>query len=364
MPINQIWISCCTIWLIEDDECTDCPVGQWSLERQTNCTLPTFEVLSWDKPEALLMMLAGLLVLVCQGSVAVVFFKHRETHLVKATGGALCFVALLSLMGACLSLLLFLGRPVDIVCHLQLPLTSILQTVPLSIITSISLQVRNNRQSIFMSCIMHVLIRLHNVFLKQIICVSEFPEMAASHLHVLRSHGSWLLVMVCCVVQISFSVVLEGTSLSEHLKSMKIDFVTAFLSCSVLPVSGFAFMQGFNSVMALISFTCTFMATKPLHQYNLARDITFSSLIYCVFWVTFIPIYIGLDTRRKSTVHVSFTLAGIFGHMAAYYFPKCYLLMRKPELNTAEHFCTFLEGVPPIPAQEEPQTQTQSNESK
>lgn len=113
--------------------------------RSTNCTEPTFDVLSWDTPEALEMTLAGVLLLVCQGAVGVVYLKHRGTLLVKASGGALSFVALLSLMGACLSLLLFLGQPGDVVCRLQLPLTSIFQTLALSIITSVSLQVRNDR---------------------------------------------------------------------------------------------------------------------------------------------------------------------------------------------------------------------------
>ena len=91
------------------------------------------------------MMLSGLLLLLCQVSVGVVFLKHWGTPLVISSGGALGFVALLSLMGACLSLLLFLGQPGDVLCRLQVPLTSIFQTVPLSIITSISIQVRNVR---------------------------------------------------------------------------------------------------------------------------------------------------------------------------------------------------------------------------
>lgn len=188
--------------------------------------------------------------------------------------------------------------------------------------------------------------------------------MASSYLHVLRGPGSWLFLLICCAVQAGICgwFVQEGPSLSAHLANMKIDFVRAFLSCPVLPLSGFATMQGFIAAMALVSFMCTFMAVKPLHQYNLARDITFSSLIYCVIWVTFIPIYIGLNDKYKSIVHVSFTLTSNFGLLAAYYFPKCYLLLRKPELNTADHFCTFLEGVPPTPAQEEPQTQTESQQ--
>ncbi|XP_039972000.1 taste receptor type 1 member 3 [Xiphias gladius] len=320
----------------DDIQCTKCPAGQWSLIHSTNCTKPTFDVLSWDTPEALEMTLAGVLLLLCQASVSVVFLKHRGTPLVMSSGGALSFLALLSLMGACLSLLLFLGQPGDVVCRLQLPLTSIFQTVALSIITAISLQ---------------------------IFYVTEFPETAASHLHILRGPGSWMFVLVCCAVQAGLCgwFVREGPSLSEHVANMKINFVRAFLSCPVLPLIGFPLMQGFNTVMALISFMCTFMAVKPLHQYNLSRDITFSSLIYCVIWVTFIPIYMGLTDKNKSIVHVSFTLVSNLGLVAAYYFPKCYFLLRKPDFNTPEHFCTFLEGVP-TPGQEEPQPQPQSEQ--
>lgn len=121
-------------------------------------------------------------------------------------------------------------------------------------------------------------------------------------------------------------------------------------------------MQGLITAMALISFMCTFMATKPLHQYNLARDITFSSLIYCVIWVTFIPIYVGLEEKFRPFVYVSFILTSNLGMVAVYYIPKCYLLLKKPELNTADYFCTFLEGVQPAPPQEEPQTQTESQQ--
>uniref|UniRef100_UPI0037E7B6BB taste receptor type 1 member 3 n=1 Tax=Semicossyphus pulcher TaxID=241346 RepID=UPI0037E7B6BB len=323
----------------EDIQCTRCPKGQWSLVRSTNCTLPTFDILSWDSTEALMMMLAGVLLLVCQGSVGVVFLKHRGTLMVKASGGVMSFVALLSLMGACFSLLLFLGQPDDVVCRLQLPLICIFQTGALSIIMFISLQ---------------------------IFYVSEFPEMAASHLDILRGPGSWLFLLLCCAMQAGICgwFTTAGPSLTDHLASMTINFVRDFLVCPVDPLGGLAIMQGFNCALALASFMCTFMASKPPHQYNLARDITFSSLIYCVFWVTFIPIYIGLVDKNKSIVHVSFTLASNFGLVAAYYFPKCHFLFRKPELNKAEHFCTFLEGVPPMPAQEEPQPNPESEPSQ
>ncbi|KAM4588361.1 taste receptor type 1 member 3 [Odontesthes bonariensis] len=319
-------------------QCSICPDGQWSKNRSTDCTDPIYDFLAWNTPEALYIMLSGIALLICQGSVGVKFLIHRGTPLVMASGGALSFVALLSLMGACLSLLLFLGQPGDTMCRLQLPLISIFQTLALSIIMCISLQ---------------------------IFFVTEFPEIAVSYLH-LRGPGSWLVVLICCVVQAGFCgwFVQEGPSLSKLIASVTITFVKAFLSCPV-PTDKLALMQGLNGAMALVSFMCTFMAVKPLRQYNLARDITFSTLIYCVIWVIFIPVYTGLSasdstgSKSRSMVHVYFTQAGILGLMVAYYFPKCYLLVRRPDLNTAEHFCTFLEGVPPTPAQEEPQPQSE-----
>uniref|UniRef100_A0A3Q0RR10 Taste receptor type 1 member 3 n=1 Tax=Amphilophus citrinellus TaxID=61819 RepID=A0A3Q0RR10_AMPCI len=247
----------------------------------TNCTDPIFQFFTWDSQDAEIMILVDVLLLVCQGSVGVVF---------------LIFVALIGLMGLCLSLPLFLGEPEDEVCRLQLPFTSIFQTVTLSIILSVSLQ---------------------------ILYVTEFPERAASCLHILRGPASWLFVLICCSVQAGLCgwFIHEGPVLAEYVANMTIDFLESFLLCTVSPSTGSGFMQ-----------------VKPLHQYNLARDIPFSTLIYCVIWVIFIPIYMDNrpNNKNRSIVHVYFSLASNFGLLA--------------------HFCMLLEGVPPTQIEEEPQS--------
>lgn len=194
-------------------------------------------------------------------------------------------------------------------------------------------------------------------FPTQIFIIAEFHDKAASHLQTLRGPACWLFLIICCAVQAGFCgwFIQEGPSLSEHVAHMEINFLRAFLSCPVIPMVGLALMQGLNVLMAVMSFMCTFMATKPPHQYYLARDITFSTLIYCMIWVTFIPIYMGMNERNRYTILISFNMVSNFGLVAAYYFPKCHLLLRKPELNTLEYFCTFLEGT--MPANEDPQPQ-------
>ncbi|KAM9535019.1 taste receptor type 1 member 3 isoform 1-T1 [Salvelinus alpinus] len=313
-----------------DIQCTQCLEGQWSLVRSTNCTEPTFDFLTWGQPESLGLLLAMLVLLACQGAVGVLFLQHRGSPLVRASGGPLGGVSLLSMMVGCACLLLFLVQPGDMVCRLQLPLSSIFHTVTLSTILAFSLQ---------------------------IVYVTEFPEKAPSHLVTLRGPGGWLLVLACCGVQAGICgyYVQEGPSLSRYLAKIKVTFVRKFLRCPVEPILCLGLMQGFNGLLALISFMCTFMAVKPIRQYNLARDITFSTLAYCVVWVVFIPIYTGLNDKERSIVHVSVSLLSNMGLMAAYYLPKCHLLLKKPELNTAEHFRTFLEWAPGTPQEEQDQ---------
>ncbi|NP_001098195.1 taste receptor type 1 member 3 precursor [Oryzias latipes] len=319
----------------DDLQCTTCPDRQWSSIRSNSCIAPSFDVLEWGAPVSLYLIVAGVILLICQGSVFVLFLMHRGTPVVLASGGALTFATLLSLMGACLSLLLFFGQPGDVVCHIQLPLISIFQTVALSVILAVSLQ---------------------------LLLVTEFPKSVAPHLRTLRGPGSWVFVLICCLVQAGLCgwFVQDVPSLSEYKNNMTINFLHSFLACPV-PSEKLAIMQGLNGSMALVSFMCTFMAVKPLHQYNLARDITFSTLIYCVTWVIFIPLYTGFSTsqstdhKKRSIAHVSFTLVGISALVLAYYLPKCFLLLRKPNLNTPQQFCTFLEGVPPTQTEEEPQ---------
>ncbi|XP_063072738.1 taste receptor type 1 member 3-like [Engraulis encrasicolus] len=303
----------------DDIQCTTCPEGQWSIQRSNHCLDPTYTYLAWDSPESLGLVLAGVVVLICEIVVTVLFLRHWDTALVKASGGPLCVLSLLCLVVCCASLVLFLGPPGDIMCRLQLPFNAFFPTVALSAILAISLQ---------------------------IVCVTEFPEKTCPHLQTLRGPGSCLVVLACCGVQAGLCgwFVQVAPSLTTSRANLKVTFVERFLGCPVEPMLSFGIVLGFNGALALVSFMCTFMALKPAGQYNMARDITISTLAYCVVWVIFVPIYTGLDDREKSIAHVAVTLISHMGLVAAYFFPKCHLLLKTPELNTPEHFRAYLEG--------------------
>nr|BBE15826.1 taste type 1 receptor 3-2 [Cyprinus carpio] len=311
----------------DDIQCKSCPIGQWSTPRSTSCVYPIYTYLDWSNYESVGLILGGILVLVSLVWVGVLFFKHRGTPLVKTAGGPLTGLMLLSLVGECISLVLFLGQPGDVVCRLQEPLNAFFPTVALSVILTISLQ---------------------------IVCITEFPEKSSDHLENIRGRGSLFVILGCCGVQAGLCgwYAQEAPSLTQYVASLEVTYVKAFLRCPVEPMLNFGLMLGFNVMLALVSFMATFMALKPPGQYNLARDITISTLSYCVLWVMFIPIYTSLSDKEKSIAQVGVSLLSIIGLVASYFFPKCQLLVKHPELNTDDHFRTFLEGVPPTPPEE------------
>lgn len=118
----------------------------------------------------------------------------------------------------------------------------------------------------------------------------------------LQGLGSWSMVLACCGFQSELvgRFIIKGPSLTMWVDSLEVNFVKRFLSCPVEPILNFGLMQGFNGLLALICFMFTFMAPKPVRQYNFSRDITIASLIYCVIWVIFIPIYAGLGDKKKT----------------------------------------------------------------
>ncbi|RXN23067.1 taste receptor type 1 member 3-like isoform X3 [Labeo rohita] len=131
---------------------------------------------------------------------------------------------------------------------------------------------------------------------------SEFPEKSSDHLENMRGRGSLFVILGCCGVQAGLCgwYAQEAPSLTQYVASLEVTYVKTFLRCPVEPMLNFGLMLGFNVVLALVSFMATFMALKPPGQYNLARDITISTLSYCVMWVMFIPIYTSLNDKDKS----------------------------------------------------------------
>ncbi|XP_028640505.1 vomeronasal type-2 receptor 116-like [Grammomys surdaster] len=288
------------------EECVRCPDDKYANLEQTHCLQRAVSFLAYEDPVGMALACMALSFSVTTILVLVIFVKHKDTPIVKANNRILSYILLISLVFCFLCSLLFIGHPNQATCIMQQTTFGVFFTVAIS-----------------------------TVLAKTITVVMAFNLTTPGRRMrgIMLTVAPRLVIPICTLIQL----VLCGTWLvtsppfidrdiqSEHGKTIII--------CNKGSVIAFHFVLGYLGSLALGSFIVAFLARNLPDRFNEAKFLTFSMLMFCSVWITFLPVYHSTRGKTMVVVEVFSILASSAGLLGCIFVQKCYIILFSPDSN-------------------------------
>ncbi|XP_044210533.1 extracellular calcium-sensing receptor-like [Thunnus albacares] len=294
--------------MTDSTECTACPEDFWSSPQRDHCAPKKTEFLSYHEPLGICLTTTSLLGTFICAVVLGIFIHHRSTPMVRANNSELSFLLLISLKLCFLCSLLFIGRPRLWTCQLRHAAFGIS----------------------FVLCVSCILVKTMVVLA---VFKASKPGGGASlkWFGAMQQRGT---VLGLASIQAAICTTwLVSSSPAPH-KNTQYHNDKIVYECVVGSTIGFAVLLGYIGLLAILSFLLAFLARNLPDNFNEAKLITFSMLIFCAVWVAFVPAYVNSPGKYADAVEVFAILASSFGLLVALFGPKCYIILLRPERNT------------------------------
>ncbi|XP_071353440.1 extracellular calcium-sensing receptor-like [Trachinotus anak] len=291
--------------------CERCPSEFWSNAERTACIPRQLDFLSFNETLGITLTTVALSGATVTAAVFVVFVYYRQTPMVRANNSELSFLLLLSLKLCFLCSLVFIGRPSVWNCRFQQAAFGIS----------------------FVLCVSCLQV-------KTIVVLAAFRSARPGAEALMKWFGpGQQRGSVCLFTCIQVIICIIWLSLSPPVPQpdFNIPGLKVTLKCAMASVVGFSLVLGYIGLLACTCLLLAFLARKLPDNFNEAKLITFSMLIFCAVWVAFVPAYVSSPGKYAVAVEIFAILASSYGLLFCIFAPKCFIILLRPEKNTKKH---------------------------
>uniref|UniRef100_A0A671Y939 Olfactory receptor C family, r1 n=1 Tax=Sparus aurata TaxID=8175 RepID=A0A671Y939_SPAAU len=291
--------------------CESCPSEFWSNVDLTACVPRQLDFLSFNETLGITLTTAAVSGAAVTTAVFVVFILYHQTPMVRANNSELSFLLLVSLKLCFLCSLVFIGRPSVWSCRFQQAAFGIS----------------------FVLCVSCLKV-------KTIVVLAAFRSARPGAAALMKWFGPGqqrgsvglftCIQVIICIIWLSLSPPVPQADLD-------IPELQVTLMCSMASVVGFSLVLGYIGLLACTCLLLAFLARKLPDNFNEAKLITFSMLIFCAVWVAFVPAYVSSPGKYAVAVEIFAILASSYGLLLCMFAPKCFIILLRPEKNTKKH---------------------------
>ncbi|XP_069858194.1 vomeronasal type-2 receptor 116-like [Dipodomys merriami] len=293
------------------EQCVKCPDYQYANTHRTQCFLKTASFLAFEEPLGIALASMTICFSFLTALVLGMFVKYQDSAIVKANNRALSYILLISLIFCFLCSLLFLGRPNILTCILQQITFGVVFTVAVS-----------------------------TVLAKTVTVVLAFKATSPGRRMrwLLVSGAPNFIIPICTLIQVTLCGLWLGTSPPFVDTDAHSEHGHIIILCNKGSLTAFYCVLGYLGSLALASFTVAFLARNLPDTFNEAKFLTFSMLVFCSVWLTFLPVYHSATGKVMVAVEVFSILASSAGLLGCIFVPKCYSILLMPKRTSLHGF--------------------------